>query len=178
MPSRAWCIGRAQVEEQIMAWRRRYIYGPLWHEFDDFMTELETQFTDMLEELATTKALPGKDMRARVLPAIRGELRVDVKEHDDEVIVAADLPGVEKEDVSIEILEPRTLRIAFSRQGETREEGEGYYVRERTYGSMDRVVRLPADVTEEGAAATFKNGVLEVRLKKTAAETKKKIPIE
>jgi HSP20 family protein len=43
---------------------------------------------------------------------------------------------------------------------------------------MDRMVRLPADVTEEGAAATFKNGVLEVRLKKTAAETKKKIPIE
>jgi HSP20 family protein len=166
------------VEEQVMAWRRRYVFGPFWHEFDDLMAEMETQFNDMLEEFATTKALPGKDVRARMLPAIRGEVRVDVKEHDDEVIVAADLPGVEKEDVSLEVLDPRTLRIAFSRQAETKEEGEGYFVRERTYGSMDRVVRLPADVTDEGATATFKNGVLEARLKKTVIETRKQIPIE
>jgi len=166
------------VEEPVMAWRRRYVFGPFWHEFDDLMTEMEAQFNEMLEELASTKALPGKEMRARVLPAIRGEFRVDVKEHEDEVIVAADLPGVEKEDVSLEIVEPRTLRIAFSRQAETKEEAEGYYVRERTYGSMDRVVKLPSDVTEEGAAATFKNGVLEVRLKKTTLEARKKILIE
>jgi HSP20 family protein len=166
------------MEEHTMAWRRRYFFGPFWQEFDDFMAEMETQFNEMLEELATTKALPGKEMRARMLPAIRGEFRVDVKEHDDEVIVAADLPGVEKEDVSLEVLDPRTLRIAFQRQAETKEEGEGYYVRERTYGSMDRVVRLPSEVTEEGATATFKNGVLEVRLKKTTIEAKKKIPIE
>jgi HSP20 family protein len=161
-----------------MVWRRRYLYGPIWHEFDDLMSEMETQFHEMLEELARTKALPGKDVRARVLPAIRGEFRVDVKEHDDEIIVAADLPGVEKEDVSIEVLDPRTLRIAFSRQSETKEEAEGYYVRERTWGSMDRVVKLPVDVSDEGSAATFKNGVLEVRLKKPAIEVKKKIPIE
>jgi HSP20 family protein len=161
-----------------MAWRRRYLLGPFWNEFDDFMQEMETQFNEMVEELATNKTLPGKDMRARMLPAIRGEFRVDVKEHDDEVIVAADLPGVEKEDVSIAVLDPRTLRIAFSRGAETEEKAEGYFVRERTYGSMDRVVKLPADVTEDGSAATFKNGVLEVRLKKASTETGKKIPIE
>ena len=161
-----------------MAWRRRYLFGPFWQEFDDFMADMEGQFNEMLEELATTKALPGKEMRARMLPAIRGEFRVDVKAHDDEVIVAADLPGVEKDDVSLSLLDPRTLRIAIRRQAESKEEAEGYYVKERTYGSMDRVVRLPAGVTEEGAAATFKNGVLEVRLKKAAVEEKKKIPIE
>jgi HSP20 family protein len=168
----------AAVEEQVMVWRRRLIYGPLWHEFDDLMSEMETQFNEMLEEVATTKALPGKAMRARVLPAIRGEFRVDVKEHDDEVMVAADLPGVEKEDVSIEVLDPRTLRIAFSRQSETKEEAEGYYVRERTWGSLDRVVKLPTDVIEEGSSASFRNGVLEVRLKKTVIAAKKKISIE
>jgi HSP20 family protein len=170
--------GHGWVEEQVMAWKRRYLYGPFWHEFDDLMGEMETQFNEMLEELATTKALPGKDVRARMLPAIRGEFRVDVKEHDDEVIVAADLPGVEKEDVSLEVLDPRTLRIAFSRQAEKKEESGGYYVRERTYGSMDRVVKLPADVTDEGSVATFRNGVLEVRLKKTTIEPGKQIPIE
>jgi HSP20 family protein len=169
---------KTRVEREVMAWRRRYIHGPFWEEFDDFMTEMETQFNEMLEELATTKALPGKDMRARMLPAIRGEFRVDVKDHDDEVIVAADLPGVEKDDVKIELLDPRTLRIAFSREAEMKEETEGYYVRERTYGSMDRVVKLPSSVTEEGATASFRNGVLEARLKKIPIETKKKIPIE
>jgi len=161
-----------------MAWRRRYLLGPFWQEFDDFMADMEGQFNEMLEELATTKALPAREMRARMLPAIRGEFRVDVKAHDDEVVVAADLPGVEKEDVSLSLLDPRTLRIAFSREQEKKEEAEGYFVRERTYGSMDRVVRLPEDVTEDGATATFKNGVLEVRLKKVAAETGKKISIE
>ena len=161
-----------------MAWRRRYILGPFWNEFDDFMQDMETQFNEMLEELATNKALPGREMRARMLPAIRGEFRVDVKEHDDEVIVAADLPGVEKEDVSLEVPDPRTLRIAFSRESVSKEEAEGYYVRERTYGSMDRLVKLPSDVTEDGATATFRNGVLEIRLKKTTIEAKKKITIE
>jgi HSP20 family protein len=113
-----------------------------------------------------------------MLPAIRGEFRVDVKDHDDEVIVAADLPGVEKDDVKMELLDPRTLRIAFSREAEMKEEAEGYFVRERTYGSMDRVVKLPSSVTEEGATASFRNGVLEARLKKIPTETKKKIPIE
>jgi HSP20 family protein len=161
-----------------MAWRRRYLSGPFWKEFDDFMADMESQFNEMLEELATTKALPGREMRARMLPAIRGEFRVDVKAHDDEVVVAADLPGVEKDDVKLSLLDPRTLRIAFTREAERKEEAEGYFVRERTYGSMDRLVRLPEDVTEEGATATFKNGVLEVRLKKTAAETGKKISID
>ena len=161
-----------------MAWRRKYLFGPFWEEFDDFMADMETQFNQMIEDLASSRSLPGREMRARMLPAIRGEFRVDVKAHDDEVVVAADLPGVEKEDVSLSLLDPRTLRIAFTREKETKEEAEGYFVRERTYGSMDRVVKLPEDVTEEGAAATFKNGVLEVRLKKLAAETGKKIAIE
>ncbi|HMA04719.1 MAG TPA: Hsp20/alpha crystallin family protein [Methanomicrobiales archaeon] len=161
-----------------MAWRRKYLFGPFWEEFDDFMADMEGQFNEMLEELASSKSLPGREMRARMLPAIRGEFRVDVKVHEDEVVVAADLPGVEKDDVSLSLLDPRTLRIAFTREQETKEETEGYFVRERTYGSMDRVVKLPEDVTEEGTTATFKNGVLEVRLKKLVAETGKKISIE
>ncbi len=161
-----------------MALRRRYTFGPFWQEFDDLMSDMETQFNAMLEELATTKALPAREMRARMLPAIRGEFRVDVKAHDDEVIVAADLPGVEKEDITLSLLDPKTLRIAFTRERESKEEAEGYYVRERTYGAMDRVVKLPEEVTDEGSTATFQNGVLEVRLKKLAAETGKKISID
>ena len=54
--------------------------------------------------------LPPGGVTDRMLPAIRGEFRIDVREHDDEVIVIADLPGVEKEDVSLQIRTRETLR--------------------------------------------------------------------
>ena len=68
----------------------------------------------------------------------------------------------------------------FSAGAETEETGEreGYFMRERVYGAMSRTVALPAEVTEEGAAASFKNGVLEVRLKKLVKEEGTHIPIE
>lgn len=71
--------------------------------------------------------------------------------------------GVESGDVAIRLTGPGTLRITVRKKEEER---EGYTVRERLSGEMTRVVNLPADVTEEGAAATLRNGVLAVRLKK------------
>jgi HSP20 family protein len=113
-----------------------------------------------------------------MLPALRGEFRVDVREHDDEVIVVADLPGVEKDDVSLQLLSPRALEITCERKGESEEKSEGYYMRERVYGSMRRIVAMPADVTEIDSNASFKNGVLEIRLKKTKILPKARIQIE
>jgi HSP20 family protein len=63
---------------------------------------------------------------------------------------------VEKDDVSLQILNPRTLEISCERKGEKEEKSEGYYVRERVCGSMQPMVTMPADVTVEGAKASFK----------------------
>lgn len=142
------------------------------------MQEMEHHFSSLMEEVETTPLLPGKDFRGRLIPAIRGDLRVDVRELDDEVVVVADLPGVERDDISIQLMDPRTLQISSERKAEEEETTEGYYVKERKFGSMIRVVRLPASVTEKGGSASFKNGVLEVRLTKSAEERKKQIPIE
>jgi len=62
---------------------------------------------------------------------------------------------------------PGTLRITVRKKEEER---EGYAVRERLSGEMTRVVNLPAEVTEEGAAAALRNGVLAVRLKKVPGQ--------
>jgi HSP20 family protein len=161
-----------------MVWRRYRPYSAIWNEFNDLMTEMESQFTTLLEGIETTPLLPAKELRGRVIPALRGDLRVDVREHDDEVVVVADLPGVEKDDVSLQLMDPRTLQISCERRGELEEKAEGYYMRERGFGSLDRLIRLPVDVTESGGSASFKNGVLEVRLKKSMEEKRKKIPIE
>jgi HSP20 family protein len=160
-----------------MAWRRRYPMRPLWDEFDQMMAEMEDRFQRMFESTSLPRP---SEVRTRVLPALRGEFRVDVREHDDEIIVVADLPGVEKEGVQIRLVDPNLLLIKTERRAETEETGEkeGYYMRERVYGSMSRTVALPADVTEEGATASFKNGVLEVHLKKRVREEGTHIPIE
>jgi HSP20 family protein len=113
-----------------------------------------------------------------MLHTIRGEFRVDVRDHDDEVIVVADLPGVEKEDVALQLVNPRALEISCERKGEIKDQTEGYFMRERVYGSMSRVVAIPADVKESDSTATFKNGVLEIRLKKAKTPQKTRIQIE
>ncbi|MDN7024261.1 Hsp20 family protein [Methanoculleus sp. FWC-SCC1] len=137
--------------------RRGSPYG-MWSEFDEMIAEMRRQFGEMLaglREAPGTAMLPGAGML------------VDVSEHPGEVVIAADCPGVERQDVSLRLLDPMTLRIAIQREAATETEREGYYMRERTVGAVSRDVSLPAEVTEQGAQATFKNGVLEVRLPKT-----------
>ena len=92
--------------------------------------------------------------------------------------MVADLPGVEKEDVTVSLVNPSTLEISSERKAEKEEKEEGYYMRERVYGSLCRTVALPHDVTDAGAAASFKNGVLEVRLKKTEVQRGSSITVE
>ena len=147
----------------------------MWSEMENMRSELENMF-----QMASQggRFLPPGGVTDGMLPALRGEFRVDVREHNDEVIIAADLPGVEKEHVSLQLINPRTLEISCERKGEKEEKSEGYYVRERTYGSMQRMVVLPSDVTDKDAKASFKNGVLEVRFNKSKISPKSRIEIE
>jgi HSP20 family protein len=67
------------------------------------------------------RALPPMGVTDRILPAIRGEFLVDVRKHDNKVIIVADLPGVEKNNVSLQLLNPRTLEILCDRKRENAE---------------------------------------------------------
>ncbi|MDN7011555.1 Hsp20/alpha crystallin family protein [Methanoculleus sp. FWC-SCC3] len=156
-----------------MARIERGPYRTIWQDFDDLMAEMESRFQSLLGGIGSR----GEEVRGRVVPAVR-DFRVDVRDHEDEVIVVADLPGVEKENVAVRLIDPSHLEITSRRTGETEEESLDFFMRERIYGLMTRTVLLPAEVIEESAAATFKNGVLEVRLKKAPAETGTTIPIE
>ncbi|MDI6719704.1 MAG: Hsp20/alpha crystallin family protein [Methanomicrobiales archaeon] len=158
-----------------MAWR-----GPPYgfrRQFDEIMAEMQRRFDEMMTGLGEFGQQAGRQA-GRMLPALRSaEMHVDVREHGDEVMVVADLPGVEREDISIRLLDPRTLHLATRRERTVAQEEGGYYLRERTYGAMSRTILLPAEVAEEGAQATFRNGVLEVRLKKTPEARGKEIPL-
>lgn len=130
------------------------------------------------------------DRANRLPPISRGEgfdfrglsadFRVDILDRVDEVIVVAELPGAEKDEIRINLLNPQILRITARRAGTVEEEPGKYYVHERGDGTLSRMIRLPASVVEEGAGTGFKNGVLEIRLKKMrrlSGPGGKKIPI-
>jgi HSP20 family protein len=102
---------------------------------------------------------------------------VDIFEDKDEVVVKAEIPGMVKEDVDVNITE-NTLTISGEKKKEEKVEKKDYYRIERSCGSFSRSFQLPSNVQTEKAKATFKNGVLEIRLPKTEEAKKKEIKIK
>jgi HSP20 family protein len=88
---------------------------------------------------------------------------IDVYQKDDQLVIKADLPGLSKDEVSVDITDD-AVTIQGERKTERREEREGYYATERGYGSFCRVIPLPEGAITEQAKANFSNGVLEVSL--------------
>ena len=88
---------------------------------------------------------------------------VEIVERGGQLCVRADLPGFSKDDVEVEI-EGGALHIRGERRQEHEERKRGVYRTERSYGTFYRAIPLPEGVDPDKAAATFKNGVLEVTL--------------
>ena len=104
---------------------------------------------------------------------------VDVSENEKEVVVTAELPGLDEGDFEVR-LDRDALTIRGEKKEEQEEKGKGFYRVERSYGSFHRVIPLPCDVDEDKAEATFRKGVLTVRLPKTpeAQKALKRIPVK
>ncbi|WPY00762.1 Hsp20/alpha crystallin family protein [Candidatus Trichorickettsia mobilis] len=88
---------------------------------------------------------------------------VDIMESDKEYTITMEVPGVEEENVNLELAN-RTLTIRGDKKKETTEENKNFHCIERSYGSFQRVLSLPNDAEEDGIEATFKNGVLTITL--------------
>jgi len=86
-------------------------------------------------------------------------------------VIKADLPGLSKEDVSVELSED-AVTIHGERKTEHKDEREGYYQSERSYGSFSRVISLPPGAMADQAKATFRDGVLEVTMPSPPAATR------
>ncbi|MDQ3948986.1 MAG: Hsp20/alpha crystallin family protein, partial [Gemmatimonadota bacterium] len=89
--------------------------------------------------------------------------QVETFRRGDKLVVRADLPGLKKEDVKVEVADGM-LTISGERREEHEESRDDFYRSERGYGQFYRAIPLPEGVTEEQCEATFKDGVLEVTL--------------
>ena len=117
----------------------------------DFDRIFDSMFTHDLPQFSSTKSWM---------------LAVDVNETETEFFLSADMPGLDKKDVTVDIPDG-VITIKGERAFDNKKSTDGYRIRERQLGSFNRSFRLPDNVNEDKVAAKFKNGVLTVTLPKT-----------
>ena len=104
--------------------------------------------------------------------------RLDVYEEADTLIVKADLPGIKKEDLEVSLEQDRLI-IRGERREEREVKEERYYRLERNVGSFYRALPLPFAVKPEQIAATYRDGILDIRIPKPAEQkTAQKIAVQ
>src|SRR5262245_572877 len=113
----------------------------------------------------------GSEERTSWMPA------VDMVDEKDEIVVKADLPGLDQKDIEVTVHDG-TLTIRGERKAEKEEKKDDYYYAERSYGSFLRSLPLPAGVEADQVKATFKNGVLQVHLPKVKGAKGKTVEIK
>jgi len=107
-----------------------------------------------------------------------GNMKVDVHETDTEVVATCDIPGLEKkEDIQINVAHNMLTISGFINKA-TEVNGENTFRQERYAGSFHRAISLPSPVSQNGVKATYRNGVLEVRMPKTTQVIEHKIDVE
>ena len=101
---------------------------------------------------------------------------VDMFDDDDKIVIKAELPGMDKKDISVDI-ENRVLTLSGKRNYDNEVKEENYYRRERAYGSFKRAFNLPADVDSDQINADFKDGVLKIEIPKPEEHKPKQITV-
>ena len=105
-------------------------------------------------------------------------MKVDVAERNGAYVVAAELPGVKKEDIQVSIDGAQVTLAAEAKREREIEKDERVLHTERTFGKVTRSFTLPQEVDEAKAEAKFRDGVLELTLPKKAAAQRKQISIQ
>jgi HSP20 family protein len=102
---------------------------------------------------------------------------VDIYETENEVVLKADVPGIELKDIEVHV-ENQTLTVKGERTFEKEENAKGYHRIERSYGTFVRSFAVPPTVDTEKVAAEYKNGVLAITLPKKEAAKPRQVKVE
>jgi HSP20 family protein len=102
---------------------------------------------------------------------------VDIYETEEKVVLKAELPGLKKEDIDIQVRD-NTLTLKGEKKFEKEVKQENYHRVERSYGTFQRSFTLPNIIKQSGIEATFKDGILEVSLPKAEEAKPKQIQVQ
>lgn len=115
---------------------------------------------------------------AELSPPFEGKMpRVDIVDRDEDILVKAELPGVDKKDLDVSVTE-NTVTIKGTTSHEEKEEKGDYYRSEISRGAYSRTLTLPSDVEGDKAKASFKDGVLELTLPKMKKAKRRSVKVE
>lgn len=103
-------------------------------------------------------------------------LKVDIYEKDSAVYIDAELPGIDKEDISVDV-KGKIITLGGERKFDNEIKVENRYRRERSYGKFERTFRLPFEVKSENVKANFRNGILKLEIPKPEEQAARKIAI-
>jgi HSP20 family protein len=107
----------------------------------------------------------------------KGVPKVDVIERDAEVVVRAEVPGFEREDLEVSVTD-RSVTVKGEHRQEKKEEQGEFFRSEISSGSFSRTVALPSDIDADRAEASFKNGILELTLPKLKQASRRKVEVK
>lgn len=102
-----------------------------------------------------------------------GLITADVREEDEQVVVRLEAPGMEREDFDISVQDGRMLVVRGDKRVEREESRGRYHVVESAFGYFERAVPLPAEVSDKGARARYRRGVLKITLPRIGGHSKK-----
>ncbi len=167
------------MARNLVPWRRRRGESDelsVWRNpFEALHRGMDELFEDFLGNFGGGRRLPffSGERAGTVSP------RFEVSETDEAVQVTAELPGLDDKDIEV-TLEENHLAVKGEKKQEREEKKKNYYFSERSYGSFQRLIPLPAGVEKDKAKASFKKGVLKIEIPKSPAaiSLKNKIAIE
>lgn len=147
-------------------------------ERDDFR-RFEEMMNRMFEEVwgRPRRWLLPSGEKEEMVPSKYRQPFIDVIENENEVVATAEMPGLEKQDIKINLTDDR-LEISAEKEHEEQKEEKGYVFKERSSGSYYRAISLPSPIDPEKSTASYKNGVLEIKMPKSEIKKKKSVKIE
>lgn len=143
-----------------------YIKIRFTKDFDQIDSEFEKTIEDMFRSINPMFTLAERKWKPQM----------DIYETPDEIILLAEIAGVNKEDLELEI-SSKAVKICGNRFEFPRIENATYRLAEIQYGKFERILYLPAPIDPEVVSATYSNGFLQVRLAKLSLDKTHKIPI-
>jgi HSP20 family protein len=158
---------------ELIPWKRKELFaGKEANPFDSLQREMARIFDRFTHGFGGDELAKREEWWGSAFPA------VDIAETDKEILVTAELPGLDEKDLDVS-LRGNHLYIRGEKKAEKEEKGEHYYHKESSYGAFHRAIHLPVEVEEDKIEATYKKGVLKITLPKSAEalKTRKKISI-
>jgi HSP20 family protein len=143
----------------------------------NFMRRFSEEMDHLYEDFGLGRGWLTPMLDKAQLPQGPWSPQVEIFERDNELVLRADLPGLTRDDVNVEIASDG-ITIEGERKNEHDERGKGYFRSERSYGKFYRRIPMPEGAKAEDASASFSNGVLEISIPALKHEERKARKLE